>query len=154
MTSIDTNILLHAFNIDSPSNAPALEWLSSMHAEEDVAISEFILAELYVLLRNPAVLRAPLNGIEAAEVIRIYRSHPRWRLIGFPGESRTIHNELWNLAKSPNFATRRIYDARAALTMTSQGVTDFATVNLKDFQGLGFKKLWNPLVKVPSQELE
>ncbi len=145
MRSIDTNILLHAFNIDSPSNQPALEWLASMHAEDDVAISEFILVELYVLLRNPAVLRTPLNETEAAKVIQIYRSHPRWRLLGFPGDSRAIHDELWNLAQSPKFAGRRIYDARAALTMTSQGVTEFATVNLKGFEGLGFKKVWNPL---------
>jgi predicted nucleic acid-binding protein len=145
MKSIDTNILLHAFNVDSQSNAPALEWLRSIRADQDVAISEFILAEFYVLLRNPVVLQTPLNQTEAADVIQVYRRHPRWRLLGFPGESRAIHDELWNLAQSPNFAARRIYDARAALTMTSQGVTEFATVNLKDFEGLGFKKVWNPL---------
>ncbi len=145
MKSFDTNILLHALNVDSQSHAQALEWLRSIRADQDVAISEFILAELYVLLRNPAVLRTPLNETEAADVIQIYRRHPRWRLIGFPGDSRAIHNELWNLVKSPNFAARRIYDARAALTMTSQGVTEFATVNLKDFLGLGFQRVWNPL---------
>jgi len=25
------------------------------------------------------------------------------------------------------------------------GVTDFATANTKDFQGMGFLKVWNPL---------
>jgi len=29
--------------------------------------------------------------------------------------------------------------------MTSQGVTEFATVNTKDFEGLGFRRVWNPL---------
>jgi hypothetical protein len=29
--------------------------------------------------------------------------------------------------------------------MTSQAVTEFATVNVKDFEGLGFRKVWNPL---------
>jgi hypothetical protein len=24
-------------------------------------------------------------------------------------------------------------------------VTEFATVNVKDFEGLGFRKVWNPL---------
>ena len=44
-----------------------------------------------------------------------------------------------------DFAFRRLYDARATLTMTAQGVTEFATVNVKDYEGLGFRRVWNPL---------
>jgi len=29
--------------------------------------------------------------------------------------------------------------------MTAQGVTEFATVNTKDYEGLGFRKVWNPI---------
>lgn len=61
MLSIDTNILFHAFNEDSPSHDRALAWLTSIAGDEDVAISEL------------------------------------------------------------------------------------ATVNVKDFEGLGFRKVWNPL---------
>lgn len=57
MLSIDTNILIHAFNEDSPSHAAVYGWLTSIQHEEDMAISEFILVEFYGLLRNPAVLR-------------------------------------------------------------------------------------------------
>jgi len=35
--------------------------------------------------------------------------------------------------------------ARSALTMTAQGVAEFATVNVSDFDGLGFRKVWSPL---------
>jgi hypothetical protein len=31
------------------------------------------------------------------------------------------------------------------ITLTQQGVTEFATVNEKDFQGFGFARVWNPL---------
>jgi hypothetical protein len=44
-----------------------------------------------------------------------------------------------------DFARRRIYDTRTALSLAAFGVTDFTTVNLKDFQDCGFKKVWNPL---------
>ena len=145
MFSIDTNILLHAFNEDSPSHEAAYGWLTSIQHEEDVAISEFILAELYGLLRNPAVLKHPLDADEAVEVIQNYRSHPRWRLIGFPVESRPLHDVLWQKARRKEFAFRRLYDARSALTMTAQGVTEFATVNVKDYESCGFRKVWNPL---------
>ena len=43
-----------------------------------MAISEFILAEFYGLLRNPSVLKHPLTSEEAVEVIQTYRNHPRW----------------------------------------------------------------------------
>jgi toxin-antitoxin system PIN domain toxin len=145
MFSMDTNLLLHAFNEDSPSHSAAYAWLSSLHDSEDVAISEFVLAEFYGLLRNPAVTKQPLAADEAVDVIQTYRRHPRWRLIGFPLESRLLHDALWQKARRMDFAFRRLYDARAALTMTAQGVTEFATVNVKDYEGLGFRRVWNPL---------
>ena len=145
MLSIDANILLYAFNTASPWNASAHGWLTSIQRVEDVAISEFILAEFYGLLRNSAVLKHPLPADEAVEVIQTYRTHPRWRLIGFPTESRPLHDALWQKARAKDFAFRKIYDTRSALTMTAQGVTELATVNVKDFEGLGFRKVWNPL---------
>ena len=145
MLSIDTNLLLHAFNEDSPSHAAAYTWLASLRNNEDLAISEFTLAEFYGLLRNPSVLKHPLNAVDAVEVIQTYRHHPRWRLIGFPVESRSLHDTLWQKARRKDFAFRRLYDARAALTMTLQGVTEFATVNVKDYEGFGFRKVWNPI---------
>ena len=74
-------------------------------------------------MRNPAVLAHPLDATAAASVIARYRKHPRWKTLGFPPRSRELHDELWKQA-----ATR-----------------DFATLNVKDFQNLGFKKVWNPL---------
>ena len=147
MLSIDTNLLLHAFNEDSPRHAAAYAWLTSIQHQEDVAISEFILAEFYGLLRNPAVLTHPLSAGEAVEVIQIYRTHPRWRLIGFPSESRALHDTIWKKARATPFAFRRLYDLRSALTMTAQGVSEFATANVKDFEGMGFRRVWNPLGK-------
>ena len=146
MLSIDTNLLLHAFNEDSPSHAAAYAWLTSLQDSEDVAVSEFILAEFYGLLRNPAVLKHPMDADEAVEVIQTYRRHPRWRLIGFPVESRPLHDALWQKARRKDFGFRRLYDARSALTMTAQGVTEFATANVKDYEGFGFRKVWNPMV--------
>ncbi len=147
MLSIDTNILFHAFNEDSPRHAAAFAWLTSIQREENVAISEFILAELYGLLRNPAVLKHPLPAAEAVEVIQTYRTHPRWRLIGFPTESRPFHDTLWQKARPTAFAFRKLYDTRSALTMTAQGVTELATVNIKDFDGMGFSRVWNPMAE-------
>ena len=119
--------------------------MSSIQRDEDVAISEFVHAEFYGLLRNPAVLKHPLTAEEAVEVIQTYRSHPSWRLIGFPTESRPLHDALWKKATARTFAFRKLYDTRSTLTMIAQGVTEFATVNVKDFEGVGFRRVWSPV---------
>jgi hypothetical protein len=65
--------------------------------------------------------------------------------LGFAPRSRELHDDLWRRAADPGFARRRIYDARTALSLTTFGVTDFATLHLKDFQDFGFRRVWNPL---------
>jgi hypothetical protein len=66
-------------------------------------------------------------------------------LLGFDPDSAGLHDELWRLATPESFARRRIYDARLALSLRRQGVTEFATANVKDFQGFGFARVWSPL---------
>ena len=100
MISVDTNILLHAQNADCPEHEAAREFLVNIAPSQDVAICELVLVELYLLLRNPAVVRTPLGPAEAAEMCREYRGNPLWRLIenapgwkesGPPPERRGSH---------------------------------------------------------------
>ena len=144
MISIDANILLYSFSEGSPYHAAAKAFLEAHSDRGDVALSEFILTEFYLHLRNPAVLQNPLGAKEAVKVIESYRKHPTWQTVGFPPRSRDLHDQLWKHAGSRDFARRRIYDTRAALSLIAFGVTEFATLNGKDFQGLGFKRVWNP----------
>jgi predicted nucleic acid-binding protein len=145
MLSVDTNILLPSVDVDHRDHASAAAFVQSLQDRDDVAISEFILLELYVLLRNPAVVVSTLNAAAAARVCEIFRAHPRWQLIGFPADSRKLHDQLWRRLHEKNFARRRAYDLRSALCLLQSGVSEFATVNLKDFQGIGFARVWNPL---------
>ena len=141
MISVDTDILLHAQNADCPEHGPARAFLEDIGGRQDVAICELVLVELYLLLRNPAVLSEPLGPAEAAEMCRGYRENPRWRLI----ESAPVMETVWGAAGDAGFARRRIIDLRLALTLQHHGVTDLATANVKDFEGLGFARVWNPV---------
>jgi predicted nucleic acid-binding protein len=145
MISLDTNILLPAVEIRNANHPKAAAFLESLQDRQDVAICEFILLELYVLLRNPAVLAKPLSPGAAANVCEAFRQHPRWQVIGFPPDSRDFHDAFWPKLRAADFARRRAYDWRAALLLIQQGVTEFATVNEKDFCDCGFKRVWNPL---------
>ncbi len=147
MIAIDANILLYAYVEAAPEHSRASSFLHSLASDDDVAVSEFTLAELYLLLRNPAVVEAPLSLAAATQVIQAYRKHPNWRVPGFPPSSRFVHDQLWALAGSPQFARRSLFDVRTALTLIACGVDAFATANVKDFHDLGFKKVWNPLLE-------
>ena len=145
MISIDTNILLPAVETKNAHHARAAAFLESITARDDVAISELALVELYVLLRNPAVLGKPLTPADAVRVCDAFRRHPAWQIIGFPSDSRAFHDAYWPRLGARDFARRRAYDYRLALTLIRQGVQDFATVNVDDFEGFGFRRVWNPL---------
>lgn len=145
MLSLDANLLLYAFNTACPEHELASGYLKELASDDKLVISEFILCELYVLLRNPAILRDPLSPSEATAVVQSYRRHPRWRIVGYPPNSQHLHDQLWSMTGGRTFARRRIFDVRTALTLLAFGVRDYATANVKDFQGLGFRKVWNPL---------
>lgn len=143
--AFDTNLLFYAVNEDSPFHAAARRFLGSIQDDDGVVLSELVLIELYRLLRNPVINDRPLAAGPAAEVIQTYRRHPLWLLVALPVEQRRLHDRLWQLAAESGFPYRRVYDARLALSLVQQGVSELATVNVKDFQDLGFHRVWNPL---------
>lgn len=145
MISFDTNILFPATVPASHHHAKALAFLRSLEGRENVMVSEFVLVELYGLLRNAAVVETPLPARQAAAICQAYRSHPLWRVAGFAPNSRALHDTLWKQAAGDAFPRRRIFDLRMALSLAQQGVTEFATVNTKDFATAGFARVFNPL---------
>ena len=145
MLSIDTNLLFYAYDEHSPFQEVAYDWLKKLSRDENVVISELVLTEFYRLLRNPTVMDKPFSAPQAAEAVLTYRQHPRWRLVGLPPDSRSFHDELWDIAGRRSFPAKRLYDSRITLSLLSQGVTEFATANIKDFKVSGFRRVWNPL---------
>ena len=146
MISCDTNILFAALDSESAYHDRGVAFLEGHSDSERFGLCELALVELYGLLRNPTVSRRPLSAGEATDVIRRFRSHPRWLALDYPGAQADIMKQLWDLAADRDFPYRKIYDARLALTLRHHGVTEFATANIKDFQGFGFRHVWNPLV--------
>ncbi|MCX6929193.1 MAG: VapC toxin family PIN domain ribonuclease [Verrucomicrobia bacterium] len=146
MISFDTNLLLYSLNQNCAEYTDTRAFFASLPtAPGAVAICELVLIELYVLLRNPAVLSSPLDPSDAVSLIQAFRQHPTWRLIDYPGETANVMDDLWRLAAQPHRGRRIVFDARLALTLRHHGVTEFATRNETHFSGFGFTRLWNPL---------
>jgi toxin-antitoxin system PIN domain toxin len=142
--SIDTNVLLYSLNPDSIWHEAAVSFLRQNLGIPSlrVAITDYALVELYVLLRNPAVMAKPLTAKAARDLVTAYWDVPNVLRI----ENANVMDEVWALAGGRDFARRRVFDARLALTLRQGGVTHFATANVKDFEGFGFERVWNPLI--------
>jgi uncharacterized protein len=148
MISCDTNILFVALEASRPGHQEARRFLEARKDDPEFALCELTLLELYVLLRNPVTARRPLNAPKAVALVQALRGNPRWGVLDYPGPAAGIMQELWRLASGADFARRRVFDARLALTLRHHGVTEFATANVKDFGGFGFARVWNPLERL------
>ncbi len=140
MIAFDTNLLFPALEPSHSDHERSRSWLESLAGE--VALSELVLMEIYVLVRNGAVASRPLGAAEAVALVETLRTNPRWRLLDAPEGSM---NEIWKRAAEPGFGRRRIFDARLGVSLVSQGVEEFATRNVRDFEGVGFGRLFDPL---------
>lgn len=142
MIACDTNILFPALEASHADHAAARAWLESKVDDESFVLCELVLTEVYTLLRNPVICRQPLSASAAVGVIDNLRSNPAWFVLDYPGAG--LMDAVWAAARKAESA-RRIYDIRLALTLRHHGVRRFATVNHRDFKGLGFEKVWNPI---------
>lgn len=141
MISFDTNILLYALNSDCVEHEAARAVVGERAKDTNVVLAELVLVELYILLRNSAVLSNPLSSERAVETVETFRSNPRWKVV----DSAPIMDRVWTFARTPGIARRRIIDARIAFTLQHHGVTRFVTRNERDFADLGFEEVSNPI---------
>jgi toxin-antitoxin system PIN domain toxin len=141
MLSFDTNIAVHAANASSALHAPAYAFVAQLGARREVAVCELMLVELYLKLGNARIFAKPLSAAQAAGVCQQYRQNDGWMLI----DAAPVIDEVWRLAGTRGFAFHRIIDTRLALTLRHHGVTELATTNVRDFQGFGFDRVWDPL---------
>ena len=140
MISVDTNILVYAANPSATRHEKALAFMSG-YSDKELVLCELILIELYMALRNPAIFPKPYSASQSASYCQKLKTNPQWRYIDY---EPTVSSKLWEWAKATNQGFRQMIDARIALTLQHHGVDEFATANIKDFSGFGFKKLWDP----------
>jgi len=144
MLSADTNIFVHAADPDSPLHGAARKFFAELdNRKEEFVLCELVLVELYMLLRNPAVFTKPYTASESAGYCLALKQNPSWRCIDYDPD---VSKQLWIYASHSQVGYRHIIDARLAFTLRHHGVDRFATVNQKDFQGFGFREIWNPLM--------
>ena len=98
--------------------------------------------ELYRLLRDPAVLTHPLQANQAAKAVAWYRDTAGWQHCAW---ENGLMEKLQSHWQDDAFPARRGFDLILALTLKHNGVKEFHTRNVKDFEPYGFFNLFNPL---------
>lgn len=141
MISFDTNIVVHSANADASEHEAARHFILELGQREDVVVCELMLVEVFLKLCNATIFRHPMSAKAAAAYCENLRRNRNWRVV----ESAPVMDAVWQMALESNFAFRRIIDLRLGLTLKHHGVSCFATTNRRDFQGLGFAEVWNPL---------
>lgn len=143
MIGIDTNILLYSLNPASKFHEAAVNFLSQVLGDHTrrIGIADYVLVELYNHLRNQVVMNKPLTAKKATEIVTAYWNYQNVTRI----EHAPVMNRVWEYASRPQFARRRIFDVRLAFTLQYHGIEEFVTANVKDFDKLGFKSVWNPV---------
>ena len=142
MRAADTNLFLYAANPASEYHDMARRFFASVHTDIEFVVCELVIVEIYLQLRNPAVMKKPLSSKEAATFCLNLKKHPTWQHVDY---CQAVSDSLWEWALNTSAGFRRIIDARLALTLRHHGVSEFATANTRDFQGFGFARVWNPL---------
>jgi len=140
MISFDNNIVVHSANEDSVHCKAARAFLEAAGRQDGVIICELMLVEVFLKLCNGKIFKRPMTPREAGAYCQRLRENRNWRLV----ESAPVMGDVWKWPPKKEFPFRRIIDIRLGLTLRHFGVEEFATTNPKDFQSLGFHKVWNP----------
>ncbi|MFM7293123.1 MAG: PIN domain-containing protein [Planctomycetia bacterium] len=143
MKSLDTNILLYAADEDCREHDAAIRLVTeALRSPAEWMLSDQVLFEMYAGLRHPGVFAKPLSAAEAARRVAFLRDESGFSFCCY--ELRQ-----WPMIQagllSPAFPRRRTYDLVLAVTLRSNGVTEFYTRNVTDFRDAGFERVVNPI---------
>ncbi|MCK5519507.1 MAG: hypothetical protein KAI81_00210 [Candidatus Marinimicrobia bacterium] len=145
MYALDTNILVYAHNSASPLHVPAKSFVErKMNTFDDNGnLSICIPAQVLMEFMNVITwqrLEVPLTLAEAMKVVQGYMKTRITLVYPQPTQLDTLMS-LLNQCTS----RKKIFDIALAATLKDNWITGLYTVNVKDFKGLSFLDIKNPL---------
>jgi uncharacterized protein len=138
---IDTNLLLYAYNRDSPHQIAAESWLTGViSGSEQVRLPWQVLLGFVRISTDPRLFRRPLEPVEAIEIIRTWLEQPGVEVLE-PGSHHL--DSLAHFIMAGQTRGAMISDAHLAALAVEHGATLYSTDrDFSRFPGLRFK---NPL---------
>ncbi len=142
MKLLDANVLLYAYNADSPHHAACRAWLESAlnDAEETVAFPWQSILTFVRIATNPRAVKKPLTSEAACGFVRQWLEHPNVIALGYGERFWPLFCDRVTEAK---VSGPLVSDAALAAVASEQGATFCSTDN--DFRRFGKLKLIDPL---------
>ena len=95
MKIIDANLLVYAFDLDSPQHARAKEWLEGVYRSDDlVGLPRLVLLAFIRIATNPRILNKPATPGEALEIVELLSAHPKSLIVECGPNHWTLFRDL------------------------------------------------------------
>ncbi|MDA2920737.1 hypothetical protein MYX76_14815 [Desulfobacterota bacterium AH_259_B03_O07] len=142
--ALDANILVYAYNLDSPLNQKAYAFLKEevLSGNLKACLPYQSLYEFYSIVTNPKRVERPLEPRKAREIIETYMKARNFPNI-YPRKSN-LRNVL-NLLTKYVISRQEIFDLVFVATLIDNGVDGVITRNAKHFSMFDFLNVLNPL---------
>ena len=142
--AIDANILVYAYNLDSPFHLKTYAFLKEevLSGNLKACLPYQSLYEFYSIVTNPRRVERPLEPDKAKEIIETYMKARNMPKI-YPRKSN-LRNVLDLLTKYI-ISRQEIFDVVFVATLIDNGVDGIITRNAKHFSMFDFLEILNPL---------
>jgi hypothetical protein len=142
---VDTNVLLHAVNPDSPDHARAHAAIEAWRAgEESWFLTWGVVYEFLRVSTHRRVFPEPLDLVTAWGWIMALLSGSRAGIIVESDRHATVLEEVARL--HPRLAGHPVHDLHTAVLMKEHGIEEIRTADT-DFHQFGFLRVVDPLVQ-------
>jgi toxin-antitoxin system PIN domain toxin len=129
---VDTNVIVHAHDQDSPHHGPAKRLLSRADAPDAaLCVTPQILAEFFAVVTNPKRVARPRSPEDALSAIEWILQRPGVTLLPVPTD---VVSRWIDLVRRFPVTRQRIFDLQLVATMLGNGVTRLYTFNRADFE--------------------
>jgi hypothetical protein len=129
---LDTNILVHAYNRDSPHNKTASQLIAQIiDSENETYIALQSIHEFYAVITSPRRVEKPLTPRRAKQLTETILRTPKIQKLTQTQETTT---EALTLADKHNIKGSDFFDCLIAITAIKNEIDLIYTENIKDFK--------------------
>lgn len=149
MVLVDTNVLVHAADIDSPFHEPCRDWCERQRGRPDAWYTTWpILYEFLRVTTHPRVLRKPLSARTAWEFVTALLASPGLAVLVPTQRHPDVAHEM--ISELPHLAGNLFHDAHTAILMREHGISRICTRDT-DFNRFSFLEVVDPVRTKPAR---
>ena len=143
MFLLDTNVLVHAANADSPSHLTARNFLQTTRSSTAPwALAWSILYEFWRVVTHPRVLSTPLSRVQVRAFVRALIASGSLEILAETDRHASFFEKVLDELREP--AANLAHDAHLVALMREHGISEICTLDT-DFHRFSGIRVIDPL---------